>query len=324
MPNPLPKRTLGKSGTNVSVIGTGLWAVGGQWGPTDDPKALRAIDSSLDAGITFFDTADVYGDGHSEELLGKAMRGRRDRFIVATKIGWTGYDGKNNRSQYQTVDQLVAGVETSLRRLQTDHVDLIQNHIHYREPNTDVFLAGFERLRRDGKVRAWGLSSSNFDFIKDFNSNGLCATLQIDYSILNRTAEQDIFPYCQQNNIGVIVRGALAMGILSGKFAPETRFADTDFRRSWHENGEERQVFLDDLDKVTRLQPLARNRTLSQLALRFVIDHPAVTTVIPGARSPEQVADNVQAGLLKPLTKSEMQTINAITPPGGGRKIWPA
>jgi len=324
MPNPLQKRVLGKSGIEVSVVGTGLWAAGGQWGPVDDPKSLRAIDASLDAGINFFDTADVYGDGHSEEVLGKAMRGRRDQFIVATKIGWIGYDGKNNRSQYHTVEQLIAGVETSLRRLQTDHVDLIQNHIPYREPNTDVFIAGFERLRRDGKVRAYGLSSSNFEFLQDFNSNGLCATLQIDYSILNRTAEDEIFPYCQKNNIGVIVRGALAMGILSGKFTPETRFAAGDFRRNWHENKEERQVFLADLDKVRQLQPLARGRTLSQLALRFVIDHPAVTIVIPGARSPEQVAENVQAGLLQPLTKEELLQISTVTPPGGGRKIWPA
>src|SRR5213596_3866049 len=114
----LANRTLGKSGINVTVIGTGLWAVGGGWGPVDDKNALAAIDASLDAGINFFDTSDVYGDGHSEELLGKAMRGRREEYVVATKIGWVAYDGKNNRSQYDTVDRLVAGVEESLRRLQ--------------------------------------------------------------------------------------------------------------------------------------------------------------------------------------------------------------
>src|SRR5216684_5684900 len=119
----LATRRLGKSGIEISVIGTGLWAVGGGWGPVDDQQALGAIDVSLDAGINFFDTADVYGNGHSEELLGKAMLGRRERFVVATKMGWVGYDGKNNRSQYDTADKLVAGVEESLRRLQTDHID---------------------------------------------------------------------------------------------------------------------------------------------------------------------------------------------------------
>jgi aryl-alcohol dehydrogenase-like predicted oxidoreductase len=324
MSNPLPKRTLGKSGIKISVVGTGLWAAGGGWGPVDDQKALRAIDAALDGGINFFDTADVYGNGHSEELLGQAMRGRRDKFVVASKIGWVGYDGKNGRSQYDTVDKLIAGVEKSLQRFQTDHLDLIQNHINVREPNTDVFLEGFQRLQRDGKVRAYGLSSSHFDFIKDFNSNGHCAVLQIDYSILNRTAESEIFPYCQKNNIGVIVRGALAMGILTGKFNSKTRFAEGDFRNNWQDKEDERRVFLEDLDKVKRLQPLVHGHTLSQLALRFVIDHPAVTTVIPGARSPEQVEEHVQAGLLPPLTKEEHRQIDAIIPPGGGRKIWPA
>src|SRR6266404_6877518 len=98
MSNPLPKRTLGKSGIDITVVGTGLWAAGGGWGPVDDQRALQAIDVALDSGINFFDTADVYGSGHSEELLGQAMRGRRERFVVATKIGWGGYDGKNNRS----------------------------------------------------------------------------------------------------------------------------------------------------------------------------------------------------------------------------------
>jgi aryl-alcohol dehydrogenase-like predicted oxidoreductase len=290
----------------------------------DDKQALGAIDASLDAGINFFDTADVYGNGHSEELLGKAMRGRRERFVVATKIGWVGYDGKNNRSQYDSVAKLITGVEESLRRLQTDHIDLIQNHIFYREPNTDAFIEGFQRLQRDGKVRAYGLSSSDFAFIKDFNRDGHCATLQIDYSILNRTPEVENFPYCQKNNIGVIVRGALAMGILADKFTSETRFPEGDFRRNWHEKPDERRVFLEDLDKVERLRELANGRTLSQLALRFVIDHPAVTTVIPGARSPKQARENVQAGLLPPLTPAERQKIDLSTPPGGGRKIWPA
>jgi aryl-alcohol dehydrogenase-like predicted oxidoreductase len=324
MKKSLETRRLGKSGIEVTTVGTGLWAVGGGWGPVDDKNALAAIDASLDAGINFFDTADVYGGGHSEELLGKGMRGRRERFVVATKIGWVGYDGKNNRSQYDSVDKLVAGVEESLRRLQTDYIDVIQNHIFYREPNTDIFIKGFQKLQRDGKVRAYGLSSSDFAFIKDFNADGLCATLQIDYSILNRTAEQEIFPYCQKNSIGVIVRGALAMGILTGKFTPETRFSDGDFRQNWHEKPDERRVFLEDLDKVKRLRSLTDGRTLSQLALRFVIDHPAVTTVIPGARSPEQARENVKAGLLLPFTKEEHEQIDSVTPPGGGRKIWPA
>ena len=321
----LEKRLLGKSGLAVTAMGIGLWAMGGSdWGPADDDDSLAAIEAALDAGINFFDTADVYGGGHSEEVLGRAMKGRRDRFIVATKIGWIGFDGRRGRTAYDTVDRLIAGVESNLRRLGTDHVDVIQSHISFRDPTMEVFLEGFHRLQQAGKVRAYGVSTSDFDYLKVFNTGNLCATLQIDYSILNRTPEADIFPYCQEHNIGVIVRGPLAMGLLSGKFNADTRFGPGDFRQNWQSVPEERRVFLEDLAKVDQLRPLAHDRTLAQVALQFVLAHPAVSTVIPGARNAAQLGDNVQAGLLPPLTPAELAQIDAVTPPGGGRKIWPA
>jgi aryl-alcohol dehydrogenase-like predicted oxidoreductase len=323
--NQIETRKLGKSGIEVTKIGLGLWAIGGSsWGATDDTDSLSTIDAALDAGITFFDTADVYGSGHSEELLGRAMRGRRDRFIVATKIGWQGFDGERRRSAYDAVEKLVAGVESNLRRLQTDHVDVIQNHIGYREPNMEVFVEGFQRLQRDGKVRAYGVSTSDFEYLQAFNADGGCATLQIDYSILNRTSETDILPYCQKHDIGVIVRGPLAMGILTGKFNADSQFIGDDFRKRWQENPEEHEVFVQDLAKVEQLQPLAKKRSLAQLALQFVMAHPAVTATIPGAKNVRQLTDNVRAALLPPLTPEELAQIDAITPPGGGRKIWPA
>ncbi len=321
----LEKRTLGKSNIDVTKIGIGLWAVGGaSWGTTDDAESLRAIDAALDAGITFFDTADVYGTGHSEELLGRAMQGRRDKFIVATKIGWLGFDGEQQRSAYDTVEKLVAGVESNLRRLRTDYVDVIQSHIDFRDPTMEVFLEGFQRLQRDGKVRAYGVSTSDFEYLQAFNADGGCATLQIDYSILNRTAEADIFLYCQEHNIGVIVRGPLAMGILTGKFGPDTQFGEGDFRQRWQETPEEREIYLQDLAKAEKLRPLAEGRTMAQLALQFVMSHPAVTVVIPGAKTIKQLEDNVGAALLPPLTSDELTRIDAVTPSGGGRKIWPA
>jgi aryl-alcohol dehydrogenase-like predicted oxidoreductase len=323
--NKLETRTLGKSGIEITAMGIGLWAMGGtNWGSTEDQDSLSTIDAALDAGITFFDTADVYGDGHSEELLGQTMKGRRDKFIVATKIGWQNFDRERNQTAYDTVDKLIAGVESNLRRLQTDHVDVIQSHISYREATMEIFLEGFQRLKRDGKVRAYGVSTSDFEYLQEFNADGQCATLQIDYSILNRTPEADIFPYCQENNIGVIVRGPLAMGILTGKFKADSQFPEDDFRQRWQDNPEEHQIYLDDLAKVEKLKPLAQNRTLAQLALQFVLAHPAVTTVIPGAKTVKQLNDNVGAALIPPLTKSELAQIDAITPPGGGRKIWPA
>ncbi|RPI33099.1 MAG: aldo/keto reductase [Chloroflexota bacterium] len=321
----ISKRVLGKSGIEVPVISLGLWAIGGdEWGATDDRDSLETIEAALDAGINFFDTSDVYGAGHSENLLGQAMQGRRERFIVATKIGWQNFDDEHRRTAYDTVDKLVAGVETNLKRLRTDYIDVMQSHNSFRDPTMEIFLEGFQRLQKAGKLRAYGVSTSNFEYLKAFNHDGGCATLQIDYSILNRTPEAEIFPYCQENNIGVIVRGPLAMGILTGKFNSESRFEEGDFRRNWHEDPAERQTFLNDLEKVARLQNLTNGRSLAQLALQFAAHHPAVSVVIPGAKTVRQLQENIRAARLPALTGEELAFIDSVTPAGGGRKIWPA
>ena len=320
---PLKKRILGKTNISVADVGLGLWAVSGsEWGTTADRETFAAIDKALEMGVNFFDTADVYGNGHSEELLGQAMKGRREKFIVSTKIGWIGYDGQ--KSQYTTVDKFIAGVESNLKRLQTDYVDVIFSHIPYAEPNLPVFLEGFEKLQKQGKIKGYGASTSDFEFLKKFNSNGLCSVLQIDYSLLNRTPEAEILPYCQKENIGVLIRGPLAMGLLTGKLNKNSQFESSDFRRNWQNKPEENKIFLEDLEKVQRLRPLAKDKTLAQLALQFTLSHPAVSVIIPGAKRPQQVEENVSAGLLAPLTGEELKNFEEITPKNGGRKIWPA
>ena len=321
----IEKRVLGKSGIEVTKLGLGLWAIGGdQWGEVEDRESLDMIAAALDLGINLFDTADVYGGGHSEEILGKAMQGRRDKFIVATKIGWQGFDGEKVVSAYDTVEKLIAGVETNLKRLDTDYIDVIQSHIDFREPNMEVFIEGFQKLQSQGKVRAYGVSTSNFEYLQAFNAENRASNLQIDYSILNRTPEKEIFPFTIEHDLGVLVRGPLAMGILTGKFTPDTTFEENDFRQRWIENEDEYQVFLNDLEKVEKLKALTNGRTLAQLAIQFVMAHPAVTAAIPGAKRVSQLEKNVKAALLPRLTAEEMQLINEITPPGGGRKIWPA
>ena len=325
----LKKRVLGKSGIEVTEIGLGLWAAGGgDWGEADsqaDAAALKAIETALDAGVTFFDTADVYGPFHSEILLGKAMQGRRDRFVVATKIGWQDFDEENKCSGYKAVNQVIAGVETNLQRLQTDYVDLIQFHIDFRESTMEIFLEAFEKLQTAGKVRAFGVSSSDFAYIKAFSQNQKCASLQIDYSILNRTPELEILDYCKANDIGVIIRGALAMGLLTGKFSENTSFPDDDFRHKWLTDPEQNAAFKNDLAKIETLQPLVRpDRTLAQAALQFVLKHDAVTTVIPGARTAGQVMANLGSSEAPQLSAAEMALIERATSTGGGRKIWPA
>ena len=323
--NELKKRRLGKSGIEVSEIGFGLWAAGGsEWGPTNDKDILDAIDFALDTGVNFYDTADVYGMGHSEELLGRAMAGRREQFIVASKIDWIGFNEESRSTAYDTVAKLISGVESNLSRLNIDYIDIIQSHINFRDPTMEVFLEGFRELQKDGKVRAFGVSTSDFPYLQEFNAGGDCATLQIDYSILNRTPEADCLPYCQKNDIGVIIRGALAMGILTGKFNEQSQFAEGDFRQNWQNNPDEHAIYLQDLDKVEELRSMASGRNLAQLASQFTLVHPAVTTVIPGARNTQQMRENLEAALLPPLNAANLAHIDAITPTGGGRKIWPA
>jgi aryl-alcohol dehydrogenase-like predicted oxidoreductase len=321
------RRPLGaRSGLDVSDVGLGLWAVSGsEWGPVQDEENLDAIEAALESGVTFFDTADVYGGGHSEELLGRAMQAQRGAFIVATKIGWIDFDGQANRSQYDSVEKLVAGVEGSLRRLGTDRIDVIQCHIGYPEPNTQVFIDGFRQLKEAGTVRAWGVSTSDPEQLRRFNADGDCDVLQTDYSILNRTAEAELFPYCQENGIGVIVRGPLAMGLLTGKFAAADTFPEGDFRRSWIDDPAQHEQFLRDLALVEQLREVVpEGQSMAQFALRFVRSHPAVSTVIPGAKDRRQAESNSAAGLLPLLSAQESAVVDRLVPPGGGRKIWPA
>jgi aryl-alcohol dehydrogenase-like predicted oxidoreductase len=321
------RRPLGaRSGIEVTKIGVGLWPVpGGDWGPGDDADILDAIEASLERGVNFFDTADVYGGGHSEDLLGRAMRGRREKFVVATKIGWIGFDDERYKSQYDTIENLVLGVEQSLRRLDTDYVDLIQCHIDQDEPNTDVFIEGFRRLKDEGKVLAWGVSTGALARVERFNAGGDCDSLQIDYSILNRIPEAEVLPYCIDHGIGVIVRGPLAMGLLADKFSASDTFAADDFRRDWIEDPAQNEQFLADLATVDRLRDLVpEGESMAQFALRFTMSHPAVTSVIPGARNRRQAESNSDSGHRPGLSAEEMTDVDSVVPPKGGRKIWPA
>lgn len=321
------RRPLGaRTGLEVSEVGIGLWAVSGsEWGPADDEASLEAIEAAWEVGVNFFDTADVYGEGRSEELLGRAMGGRRDSFVVATKIGWIGFDGQAGRSQYDRVDKLVAGVEESLRRMGTDRVEVIQCHVDFPEPNWPVFIEGFRRLKEAGTVSAWGVSTSDPDHLRRFNADGDCDVLQTDYSILNRTAERELFPYCREHGIGVIVRGPLAMGLLTGKYAASDTFPEGDFRRAWIEDPAQHKQFLRDLAVVEGLRDVVPDgETMAQFALRFVRSHPAVSTVIPGARNRRQAESNSVAGLKALLSDQEREAVDRLVPPRGGRKIWPA
>ena len=321
----LEKRELGNSGIRVHPIGIGLWAIGGKtWGPTRDKESLETIDRALDLGVDFFDTADVYGDGHSEELLGKAMQGRRDKFIVGTKMGWIDFDGEKEKSAYTSPEKVIKGVENNLKRLNTDYIDFLQWHVNFQDPTMGNFIAGNDKLKKQGKIRGYGVSTSDFPYLQNFTSVGDPDILQIDYSILNRTAEKNIFPFCRKNNLGTIIRGGLAMGILTGKFDKNSTFPDNDFRKDWIDDPDQNKQFLQDLKIVEKLKEAFPNQNLAQLAIRFVISNPDVSVIIPGAKRISQLEANVQAGDKGLLSNEEIEKINNIVEPGGGRKIWPA
>lgn len=304
-------RLLGESGLKVSEIGFGAWAIGGDaWGPVDDEQSISAMSHAYELGVNFFDTADVYGAGHSERLVSELLKGKRDQIVLSTKGGLMGHSRKPEPI-YDSPKKIIKAFEDSLARLKTNFIDVYFCHIWWHvEQETEAFLTAFEKLKYDGKVKAVGVSTDNFQYLKEFNRNKSIDLLQVDYSILNRSAEKEILPYCLEENIGVVVRGPLQKGLLTGKFTKETAFTGNDVRQHW-----DRKWFEDHLEKVEKLKELEReHRSLGQLALQFVLSHPAVTITIPGAKSIRQVEQNVGASVRPLLSKEELEYINLISP----------
>src|SRR5215208_39280 len=306
-------RDLGRTGLRVSEIGFGAWAIGGDaWGPVEDTDSLAAMEQTMELGINFVDTADVYGDGRSESLVTKAIRGRRDEVVLWTKGGLMGHHREPEReSVYDRPEKVVEALEASLRRLKTDYVDVYFCHIWWdKHEETEAFIEAFERLKKGGKVRAAGVSTNDLDHIKHFDRGGGLDVVQLDYSILNREPEREILPYLEERGIGVVVRGPLRMGILTGKFSQDTTFADGDIRRDWPQE----EWYEESLEKVERLRPLEDGRTMGQLALRYVLNHPAVSVAIPGAKTPAQVEANAAASVRPLISEEDLRLIREVAP----------
>ena len=226
------------------------------------------------------------------ETLKKAKS--RDRVFVASKVGfWHDADGR--RTFNESKPYILAACDASLRRLQTDRIDLYQCHL-WRTERWPEFLEAFGSLHRQGKIRAFGVSTNDFDVIQRFNETKSLASVQANYNLLDRHVEKEILPYCQANGIAFIARGPLAMGKLSGKFTKDTTFDPQDIRSRWLD-ASNRAAFECDLQSVERLKPVALQRgcTMSQLAIGFVLAHPAVGVVIPGAKNRAQLEENIAA-----------------------------
>jgi myo-inositol catabolism protein IolS len=306
-------RELGTTGISVSEIGFGAWAIGGDaWGPVEDDESQRAIEKALELGIDLVDTADVYGDGRSETIVARAIRGRRERVVVSTKGGLMGHHRDPTRDPvYDRPEKVVEALEASLSRLETDHVDIYWCHIWWdRDEETDAFLEAFARLKRDGKIRAAGVSTDSLEHVRHYDRDGGIDAVQLDYSILNRAAEGGILPYAQEHRLGVVVRGPLFKGLLTGKFDRASTYPEGDIRHGWMSDPRHQA----NLETVERLRGLDRGGlTMGQLALRFVLSHPAVTAAIPGGKTVEQVEENAAASG-RPLLSELRRAIDEVAP----------
>jgi myo-inositol catabolism protein IolS len=301
-------RGFGSTGWNVSAIGLGTWNIGNQWGEVDDETAYATIRTSLDQGVNLFDTAESYGipTGLSEQRLGKALSGVRHNTYIVSKIG---HFGKRTGQgvPLTTPDMIRLCAHASLHRLRTDWIDVLLCHIgDIQDPS--VFLEGFEMLKRDGEIREYGISTDSLEVLKRFNVNGTCRVVEVEYSLVNRKPEEEFLPYCEEHGIAVLVRGPLAMGLLSGKYSEASVFTDS-VRSNWNAEGAGRQQFEENVRRVNKIkQVLEPEEDMATTALRYVISHSTAAVAIPGARTSKQAAANAKAGD-RLLTAQELERL---------------
>jgi aryl-alcohol dehydrogenase-like predicted oxidoreductase len=310
-------RRLGKTGHDVSEIGFGAWGIGADWGAVDDRESLAAMHAAVDAGVTFFDTADVYGDGRSERLVGQLLRERPERLVVATKFGRRApLDVKN-----YTYESLRSWLERSRENLGLDAVDLVQLHsLPWETYYTPSVFDACDRLVGEGLVRAYGVSVEKVEeALKAIEYPGV-ATVQIIFNAFRQRPSELFFREAVARDVGVIARVPLASGLLTGKFDRSTHFASDD-HRAYNRHGESFDVgetfsgvdFETGLEAVEELRPLVpAGATLAQFALRWILDFEAVSTVIPGAKTPEQAVANAEASGLPPLSSETRGAVEEV------------
>ncbi len=321
------KRTLGRSGIEVSAMGLGCWAIGGPfwagetplgWGEVDDNESIRAIHAALDLGINFFDTANVYGAGHSERVLGRALAGRRDRVVIATKFNAV-FD--ENTRQVLGADPSPEGIrracEDSLRRLNTDYIDLYQFHDNgYPVEKAGPVRETLEDLVKEGKIRAYGWSTDFPDRAEFFAQGEHCTAIQLQLNVLDDNPA--VIAICEQYNLAAINRGPLAMGLLTGKYDAQTRVSVDDVRgekspewMKYFKDGKPSPEWLAKREAVRAILT-SGGRTVAQGALAWLWARSPQTIPIPGFRTVAQVQENAAAMQFGPLTPEQMREIDAI------------
>lgn len=303
-------RKIGTTDIEASVVALGAWAIGGGpwWGESDDRLSIYAIHAALDAGVNMIDTAPVYGWGRSEEVVGKAIRGKRDKVILATKCGLWWHDNRGSLffeleghavKRFLRPEGIKKEVEDSLKRLGTDYIDLYQTHWQATEPEQDPIAETMQqllKLRKEGKIRAIGASNVGVSHIKEYEKIGRLDAIQPRYSMLDRAIEQEILPYCIDRNISTLVYSPLEQGLLSGAIGMDKTFAPGEYRNNipWFQPLNRRKV-LDMLDGWRSLTNKYQC-TLAQLVIAWTVEQPGVTFALCGARKPEHSKQNAVSG----------------------------
>ena len=316
------RQQLGRSGIDVSAVGIGTWAIGGQmgkgtdglsWGAVDDADAIAAIRYAIDQGVTFIDTANNYGCGHSERLIGEAIAGQRDRLVLATKFGYV-CDAETREIFGSDVSETAIRtmLKQSLENLRTDVIDLYQLHVGNLDVDEALRVRDLlERLVDEGQIRTYGWSTNSAARIGEFVQGDHCVAIQHHFNLFERS--KAVLDLCRASGVTSIARGPLAMGLLTGKYTHETVMPKSDFRNDWDCAEGEQAEQLERLAQVREI--LTREgHTLPQAALAWLLSYSDSIVPIPGFRTLEQVRDTV--GVLKkgPLTSEQMAELDALLP----------
>jgi aryl-alcohol dehydrogenase-like predicted oxidoreductase len=308
-------RTLGGTGLEVSQLGFGAWGIGADaWVGADDDESLRALRVAIEHGVNFLDTAHAYGDGHSEELVGAAVRESAETVYVASKVTpknreWPARPGVGPEEVFPA-DWIVACTERSLEKLGLETIDVHQLHVWSDEwVGQGDWLDAVDRLKRDGKIRFFGVSINNHQPENAIRlvESGIVDTVQVIYNVFEQSPEDALFPAVEAAQVGVIVRVPFDEGALTGSVRPETTFPDGDFRNDYFAGDRKREVW-------ERVQAIAEDLAvevdgLAEVALRFCLSHPATSVVIPGMRSTRNVERNVRAASAGPLDEDQLSTL---------------
>lgn len=313
-------REIGHSGVRASAIGLGTWAIGGwMWGGTDEARSIAAIHAAIDEGVSLIDTAPAYGQGLSEEIVGKALVGRRDKVVLATKCGLVWHTQKGNHffdydgkpvHRFLGKESIIHEVEQSLTRLKTDCID---HYItHWQDPTTTVAetMEALEKLKSQGKIRSIGASNTAPDDVTAYAAAGQLDAVQEEYSMVKRDIEGDLLPLCRDRHISVLSYSSLALGLLTGKIGPDRTFTGDDQRKDNPRfslaNRAKIASVMQEIDPIAK----ARDATRAQIIIAWTIQQPGITFSLCGARDARQASENAAAGRIR-LSATEIETINA-------------